>query len=196
MIDLPAMLRTLSISIALLAGAVQGYDFVRHENAASRSLQAAGQQYLNAPELPAVAAPGAVAAADVGSLLLQHLAAGFALPDDWFTNEDGSVVVLLSEPGCGSIIREFKVYRLREGYYRHTGTYRMLSRAYRWVPKTTRFETAGAGALCLSFISPDGRATECRFDLSRRVQLLRLAPAHAPITPAEERGACSLPASR
>lgn len=187
------MLRSLSIISALLACAVQGYDFVRYENTAAQALSAAGQQYRNTPELPPLGAAGPVPATEVGELLLRHLVAGFALPDDWFTNADGSVVVLLSEPGCGSIIREFTVHRLRDGYYHHIGTYRMLSRAYSWQPAATRFGTAGAGSLCLSFISPQGLPVECSFDFSRPVQVCRLAPACSPITPAEERGACPLP---
>lgn len=187
------MSRSITIISALLACAVQGYDFVRYENAAARALATAEQQYGSAPELPPAIPPGPVPAAAVGLLLQRHLAAGFALPGDWFTNADGSDVVLFSEPGCGSVIREFAVYRLRGGFYHHIGTYRVLSRAYRWQSTATRFDTDGAGALCLSFVSPEGKVVECRFDLSRPVQVYRLAPAHAPITPAEERGVCASP---
>ena len=136
------MSRSITIISALLACAVQGYDFVRYENAAARALATAEQQYGSAPELPPAIPPGPVPAAAVGH---------------------------------------------------HIGTYRVLSRAYRWQSTATRFDTDGAGALCLSFVSPEGKVVECRFDLSRPVQVYRLAPAHAPITPAEERGVCASP---
>ena len=95
------MLRFLFILPALLASAVQGYDFVRYDNAAARALATAGEKYRLQPEpsAPAVAAP--VPAGEVERLLYSHLAAGFALPEDWFTNADGSVLVFLSEPAAG-----------------------------------------------------------------------------------------------
>ncbi|MBR5888061.1 MAG: hypothetical protein IKZ07_07625 [Akkermansia sp.] len=185
-----AMFRCICSIIALLACTVQGYDFVRYCNPATQYLHDAAQQYSRAAEPPTAAGGGAVAATEVGQLLLQHLALGFALPGDWFTNADGSVVVLLSEPGCGSVIREFKVYRLQSGHYHHIGTYRVLSRAYRWQPAATCFDTMGAGGMSLRFLSPQGQSIDCRFDFSRSTQIYRVAPAHAPITPAEERGAC------
>lgn len=185
------MLRFLLILPALLASAVQGYDFLRYDNAAARALAAAGEKYRLQPEpsAPAVVAP--VPAGEVERLLYSHLAAGFALPEDWFTNADGSVLVFLSEPGCGAIIREFAVYRLQGEHYHRVGTYRILSRAYRWLPAETCFDTEGAaGGMSLCFVSPTGERRLCRFDFSQPAQVYRLAPAHAPITPAEESGAC------
>ncbi len=186
-----AMFRCICSIIALLACTVQGYDFVRYHNSATQYLNEAEQQYRRAAEPAPAAGDGAVAVTEVGQLLLRHLAVGFALPGDWFTNADGSVVVLLSEPGCGSVVREFKVYRLQSGYYHHIGTYRVLSRVYRWQPAATCFDTIGAGGMSLRFLSPKGQPIDCRFDFSRATQVHRVAPAHASFSPAEERGACS-----
>ena len=174
----------------LLSTVVHGYEFVRHENAATRALVAAESQWRSAPELPISVAPAEVAAAEVGRLLHHHLAAGFALPEDWLTNVDGSVVVLLSEPGCGSVIRQFTVYRLTAGNYHLVGTYRVLSRAYKWLPAATRFDAEGQGGMTLVHSAPGGSLSEIRFDFSRPTQVYRLAPPHAPITPEEERGSC------
>ncbi len=185
---MPAMFRSL-LALALLALAAQGYDFVRYSNPASAALAEADRLYQQAAPLQA-AAVSSVPAGQVGVLLQQHLSAGFALPGDWFTNADGSVVVLLSEPGCGAIIRQFTVYHLREGYYRYTGTYRMLTRACRWLPGQTRFDTLGQGGMTLVHESPRGGRSEHRFDFALPRQVHRLAPAHAPITPAEEKGLC------
>ena len=187
--DICDFMRCLILGL-LLSTVVHGYEFVRHENAATRALAAAESQWRSAPELPAAVAPAEVAAAEVGRLLHHHLAAGFALPQDWLTNADGSVVVLLSEPGCGSVIREFTVYCLVGGYYRHTGTYRVLSRAYKWLPAATRFDAEGQGGMTLVHRAPGGSLSEIRFDFSLPTQVYRLAPSHAPITPEEEQGSC------
>ena len=184
-----AMFRSL-IALALLPLAAQGYDFVRYANPASAALVEADKQYQQAAPFRGVAS-GAVPAEQVGQLLQQHLSAGFALPGDWLTNADGSVVVFLSEPGCGAIIRQFTVYRLRDGHYHYTGTYRMLTRACRWLPDLTRFDTLGQGGMTLVHESARGGRSEHRFDFALTQQVHRLAPPHAPITPAEEKGLCS-----
>ncbi len=180
-------------TISLLLGAAlaaSGYDFVRYENEASRVLSETEAECRRTPDPVIMQFSGAVTAAQVGNLLKMHLARGFALPGDWFTNEDGSIVVLLREPGCGAIIREFCVYRLSDGMYHHTGTYRVLSRAHNWKPEATRFEMDGAGVMVLRFVSSRGITYDCRFHLDVPVEVFRLAPPHAPITPAEESGAC------
>lgn len=174
----------------MLASAVQGYEFVRYSNGAADRLAAAAELYRRSELLPQQPCGELVPAEQVGQLLLQHLSAGFALPDDWLTNEDGSIVVFLSEPGCGSLVREFAVYRLQQGMYRRCGTYRVVSRAYQWQPQATRFDSRGQGGMSLVFTAATGAPRECRFDFSRPAAVCRIAPAHAPITPAEEQGRC------
>lgn len=184
------MWRALLTALVCAFGA-EAYDFVRHGTEAEALLAAAAEQYRRSPQLHGAPA-GPVLRREVGRLLFRHLSGGFALPDDWFVNETGSVIVFLSEPGCGALIRQFTVYSLREDGYLHlTGVYRVISRAYTWQPAETRFTGEGAGGMRLVYTGKDGTRRECSFDFSQPAGVHRIAPLHAPITPAEERGVCS-----
>lgn len=182
------------VLIAMLSAfAAQAYDFVRHGGEAEALLTEAAESYRCSPQLPREAS-GPVPYKEPEQLLYRHLAAGFALPDDWFVNETGTAIVFLSEPGCGSLIRQFTVYTLQQDGCLHlAGVYRVISRAYTWQPARTRFVDGDRG-MVLVFTHADGSCRECAFDFSRPAAAYKIAPQHAPITPAEERGVCTPPA--
>lgn len=184
----------LRIVLMLMLSAVvaRAYDFVRHGSAAEGVLSAAAESYRGSPQLPREAA-GPVPYDEPEQLLYRHLAEGFALPDDWFVNENGTAIVFLSEPGCGSLIRQFTVYTLRQDGCLHlAGVYRVISRAYTWQPARTRFVDGDRG-MVLVFTCADGSCRECAFDFSLPSAVYKIAPQHAPITPAEESGVCTPP---
>jgi len=180
------------LMLILSASVARAYDFVRYGSAAEGALAAAAASYRVSPQQPREAS-GPVPCDEPEQLLYRHLALGFALPEDWFVNETGTVIVFLSEPGCGSLMRQFTVYTLRQDGCLHlAGVYRAISRAYTWQVARTRFLDGDRG-MALVFTHADGSCRECIFDFSLPAAVYRIAPLHAPITPAEERGVCTRP---
>lgn len=74
-------------------------------------------------------------AARVTDLLQLSLVAGCTTEDEWFTSQDGKVIVFMAEPGCGASNRVFTVFRLnRNNEYQRVGQYNVWARYVEYLP--------------------------------------------------------------
>lgn len=71
----------------------------------------------------------------VADLLQLSLVAGCTTENDWFTSEDGKVIVFMAEPGCGASNTVFTVFRLNsQNEYQRVGQYNVVTRYMEYYP--------------------------------------------------------------
>ena len=71
----------------------------------------------------------------VADLLQLSLVAGCTTENDWFTSEDGKVIVFIAEPGCGASNTVFTVFRLNsQNEYQRVGQYNVATRYMEYYP--------------------------------------------------------------
>lgn len=120
----------------------------------------------NAANAPIWAGEKPLPAEQVADLLPLSMAAGSCRADDWFTNEDGSVIVFVARPGVGAKHYVFSVFALGTdgSSYTRVGTYHFISRHLhiRWEDCTLGF-----GGLTIVATSPrENLRVSKRFDFA------------------------------
>ena len=154
-------MNALRLSLLLLALALpaMSYTYPRHSNKVSRALakEAALIAKGNTPEAARRYAIGdnpenqdywtgkkPLPAARVADLLQLSLIAGSTTEDEWMTNEDGTLIAFIAEPGCGASNRVFTVFRLNaRNEYERVGEYNFVTRYLRFAPEKTQLTEQG-----------------------------------------------------
>ena len=146
------------LSTFLLTSALAG-DYPRYENEASQAL-AAEAALIEKGDTPEAAKRYAIGdnpenqdywtgrkplpAARVADLLQLSLIAGSTTEDEWMTNEDGTLIAFIAEPGCGASNRVFTVFRLNaRNEYERVGEYNFVMRYLRFSPEKTQLTEQG-----------------------------------------------------
>ena len=167
------------LSTFLLCSALAS-DYPRYENTASRILtaEAALIEKGDTPEAAKRYAIGdnpenqdywtgkkPLPAARVADLLQLSLTAGSTTENEWITNENGSLIAFIADPGCGASNRVFTVFRLNgRNEYERVGEYHFVTRYLRFSPEKTQITEQGL-TVHYSSISGQLHVSKCfRFD--------------------------------
>ena len=151
-------LLSILVSTVLLGSALAG-EYPRYDNAVSRILatEAALIDKGDTPEAVRRYAIGdnpedmlywtgekPLPAARVADLLQLSLIAGSTTEDEWMTNEDGTLIAFIADPGCGASNRVFTVFRLNaRNEYERVGEYNFVTRYLRFAPEKTQLTEQG-----------------------------------------------------
>ena len=127
--------------------------FARYDNEATKALTAEAAaidspQRVSVGDNPANAVywtgEQAIPAERVADLLQLSMANGYTTADQWFTNPSGSVIVFMSEPGCGAANHVFTVFKKdkqKDGdAYKKVGTYNFITRYLTFCPKDVQVD--------------------------------------------------------